>query len=113
VLRRANGEYELQVYRHSPAVAAMEGMFFREHDFTLNPGDSVFVYTDGVPEATNATDELFGLDRMMEALNTNPGANPEEVLSNVKRGIDAFVAGAEQFDDTTMLCVQYKGADKE
>ena len=113
VLRRANGEYELQVYRHSPAVAALEGMFFREHDFTLNPGDSVFVYTDGVPEATNATDELFGLDRMMEALNTNPGANPEEVLSNVMRGIDAFVAGAEQFDDTTMLCVQYKGANKE
>jgi serine phosphatase RsbU (regulator of sigma subunit) len=113
VLRRANGEYELQVYRHSPAVAAMEGMFFREHDFTLNPGDSVFVYTDGVPEATNANDELFGVDRMMEALNVNPDANPEEVLSNVMRGIDAFVAGAEQFDDTTMLCVQYKGANKE
>ena len=108
-IRRANGEYALQVYRHSPAVATMDGIPFREHSFQLNPGDSLFVYTDGVAEATNANNELFGNDRMLDALNVHPDAQPEEVLSNVMKGIDAFVAGAEQFDDITMLCLKYNG----
>jgi sigma-B regulation protein RsbU (phosphoserine phosphatase) len=90
----------------------MEGMRFREHSFQLNPGDSLFVYTDGVAEATNDNNELFGNDRMIDALNVNPDAKPEEVLSNVLHGIEAFVAGAEQFDDITMLCVEYKGGGK-
>ena len=108
-LRRANGDYALQIYRHSPAVAVMEGIPFGEHSFRIEPGDSLFVYTDGVAEATNAQNELFGSERMLEALNVNPDANPEEVLSNVMQGIDAFVAGAEQFDDITMLCLKYNG----
>ena len=113
-LRRADGAYELQVYRHSPAVATMGGMRFREHSFELNPGDSLFVYTDGVAEATSAQNELFGSERMIDALNVNPGAEPEEVLSNVMHGIDAFVADAEQFDDITMLCLKYNGpADRK
>ena len=113
-LRRANGKYELQVYRHSPAVATMEGIRFREHSFQLNPGDSLFVYTDGVAEATNAGDELFGNERMLDALNVKPDANPETLLSNVMAGIDDFVAGAEQFDDITMLCLKYNGpADRK
>ena len=108
-IRRKNGEFALQIYRHSPAVATMEGIPFKEHAFRLDPGDSLFVYTDGVAEATNADNELFGNDRMLDALNTDPDANPEEVLSNVMRGIDAFVAGAQQFDDITMLCLKYNG----
>ncbi len=113
-LRRADGAYELQAYRHSPAVATMGGMRFREHSFELNPGDSLFVYTDGVAEATSAQNELFGSERMIDALNVNPGAEPEEVLSNVMHGIDAFVADAEQFDDITMLCLKYNGpADRK
>ncbi len=108
-LRRADGAYELQVYRHSPAVATMEGMRFREHSFQLNPGDSLFVYTDGVAEATNAENELFGNERMLDALNVDPEAKPEAVLSNVMQGINAFVANAEQFDDITMLCLKYNG----
>ena len=108
-LRRANGRYELVTYRHSPAVATMEGIPYKEHTFEMNPGDSLFVYTDGVAEATNAQDELFGTERMLEALNRDPAADPETVLKNVKEGIDAFVAGAEQFDDITMLCLKYLG----
>ena len=108
-LRRADGKYELISYRHSPAVATMEGMPYKEHEFELHPGDSLFVYTDGVAEATNAKNELFGTDRMLEALNRNPDAMPEEVLSNVMDGINTFVAGAEQFDDITMLCLKYNG----
>ena len=111
-IRRAGGEYALQIYRHSPAVATMDGIPFREHSFQLNPGDTLFVYTDGVAEATNAGNELFGSDRMLDALNTDPDAQPEEVLANVMRGIDTFVAGAEQFDDITMLCLKYDGPAK-
>ena len=109
-LRRAGGEYELQIYRHSPAVATMEGIPFKEHSFELNPGDSLFVYTDGVPEATSAEDELFGTDRMIEALNRDPDAAPELILKNVRAGVDGFVREAEQFDDLTMLCFKYIGA---
>ena len=108
-LRRCNGEYALVVYRHSPAVAVMDGIAFREHSFELHPGDSVFVYTDGVSEATNAGEELYGTDRMLDALNRQPDADPMTVLRNVKEDIDAFVGDAAQFDDITMLCLKYNG----
>lgn len=110
-LRRVGGNYELVIYRHSLAVAAMEGIRFREHEFQLNPGDSLFVYTDGVAEATNAQNELFGSERTLEALNRAPDAEPKEVLSNVMENINAFVAEAEQFDDITMLCFRYNGPE--
>ncbi len=109
VLRRADGKYELVVYRHSPAVATMEGMRFREHEFQLYPGDRIFVYTDGVAEATNAKNELFGTDRMLEALNKNVDASPEKLLPAVRKEIDRFVGAFPQFDDITMLSLHYKG----
>ena len=112
-LRRAGGEYELITYRHSPAVATMEGMRFKEHEFELHPGDSLFVYTDGVAEATNANNELFGPERTLDALNTDPNAEPKAILVNVMKAINKFVAGAEQFDDITMLCFKYNGSGKK
>ena len=110
-LRRADGSYELVVYRHSMAVATMEGIPFKEHEFELHPGDSLFVYTDGVAEATDAHNELFGTDRMIEALNKNPDATPKEILTTVKSSVDEFVGDAPQFDDITMLCFKYFGND--
>ena len=80
VIKRKNGQYEMVVYRHSPAVATMDGIRFREHAFELKPGDNLFVYTDGVPEATNSHNELFGTDRMLSALNRDPNANPHDLL---------------------------------
>lgn len=111
VIRRVGGEYELVTYRHSPAVAVMEGTPFREHEFELHPGDSLFVYTDGVPEATDANGTLFGTERMLEALNQNPDATPQECLEHVKNAVDLFVGAAPQFDDLTMLGLHYMGAD--
>lgn len=105
-------EYRLIVYKHSPAVATMEGMIFKEHEFELKPGDSIFIYTDGVAEATNKDNELFGTDRMLDALNKDPDADPEQVLDNVRDGIDEFVQGAEQFDDITMMSLKYLGPKK-
>jgi sigma-B regulation protein RsbU (phosphoserine phosphatase) len=108
-LCKAGGDYELVVYRHSVAVAAMEGMVFQERRFKLDMGDKLFVYTDGVPEATNAENELFGTDRMIEALNKNKDKSLKEQVDGMKESIDEFVKDAPQFDDITMLCFEYKG----
>lgn len=106
-IRRSGGEWELAVYRHSPMLAAMDEMSFEEHEFTLGPGDSLFVYTDGVPEATNADRELFGTERMLQALNEKADADPEELIPHVKMRVDEFVSDAPQFDDITMLGIKW------
>ncbi|MBO5520941.1 MAG: SpoIIE family protein phosphatase [Eubacterium sp.] len=112
VLRRADGKYDFIKYRHSAAVAVFPEMAYEEHTFELNPGDSLFVYTDGVVEAANAEDELFGTKRLLQALNKEPGATPDQILHNVREDIAAFVDEAEQFDDVTMMCLQYSGPVK-
>ena len=110
-IRRKGGKYELDVYRHSPAVATMEGMHFREHPFELNPGDSLFVYTDGVPEANNENGEFYGTDRMIGCLNADPEATVHELLVEVREDIRKFAGPAEQFDDITMLAFEFWGPD--
>ena len=89
----------------------MEGIRFKEHSFELKPGDSLFVYTDGVTEAMNERNELFGTDRMLAALNIRPDAEPSMLLRNVKAEIDGFVGSAPQFDDMTMMCLHYRGTE--
>jgi sigma-B regulation protein RsbU (phosphoserine phosphatase) len=84
---------------------------YRQYELQLNPGDKIFVYTDGVPEATNANHELFGTERMVEALNETKDAGPEGILCGVRHAVDSFVKDAEQFDDLTMLCLEYKGPE--
>ncbi len=111
-VRRGDGTFELVKYRHSPALATMGGMKFREHEFTLAPGDCLFVYTDGVTEATNADKKLFGEEKLTEALNRDPAAKPKELLQSVKQAIDEFVGDAVQFDDITMLCLHYAGPEE-
>ena len=111
VLKRADGSYELVEYRHSPPVSLVRKMRFREHDFEMHAGDRLFVYTDGVAEAMNTERELYGTDRLLTVLNSDPDAAPQQVLENVTNGIDAFVGEAEQFDDITMLSFVYHGID--
>ena len=89
-IRRADGRYELSIYKHSPAVAVMDGIRFREHSFELYPGDSLFVYTDGVAEATDVHNQLFGAERMLDALNRDPDAAPAQTIINVREAIDAL-----------------------
>ncbi len=108
-LRRKDGSFELIEYKHSPAVATMEGLKFREHEFELLPGDVVFEYTDGVSEATNSNNELFGNDRLIKSLNSHESDSTDGLIDTVRKDIDAFVDGAPQFDDITMLCFEYKG----
>ena len=102
-LRRGDGAYELVQDKHGFVLAGMEGSRYREYELTLGPGDTLFVYTDGVAEATDAQDQLFGTERMLSALNRHRDALPEELLPLLKEDIDAFVGDAPQFDDITML----------
>ncbi len=110
-IRRVGGQYELLHDKHGFVLAGMEGSRYREYEITLEKGDSLFVYTDGVPEATNAENELFGTDRMLEALNQNPDAASEEVIRQVQKAMEVFVKQAPQFDDITMLSMIYKGKE--
>ncbi|MCR5734645.1 MAG: SpoIIE family protein phosphatase [Lachnospiraceae bacterium] len=108
-LKRADGVFDLVTYRHSPAVATMEGMKFKEHEFEMHPGDILYVYTDGVTEATDSFDQLFGTERMVASLNSEDLTDPKQILDKVKEDIDIFVGDAPQFDDITMLCFKYNG----
>ena len=83
---------------------------YTDTEIQLKKGDSIFVYTDGVAEATNSKNELFGTERTVEALNSIPSeASQKEVLSSVRASVDAFVKEAPQFDDLTMLGLKYYG----
>ena len=109
-LRHARGRFKLlDEAEHGFVLGGMEGTRYEEYVLTLKPGDKLFLYTDGVPEASDRSEEMFGGERMLEALNADPGAAPEELLKNVRKAVDDFVGDAEQFDDLTMLCLEYRG----
>ena len=111
VLMQPGGKCELYKDKHGFVLGGMDGVKYKEYEFMLQPGARLFLYTDGVPEATNAENELFGTDRMLDALNEDMQADPQQVLHQVRRAVDAFVGEAEQFDDLTMLCLEYKGKE--
>ncbi len=106
---RKDGSYELLKDKHGFVLAGMDGICYEEYELNFNPGDKLFVYTDGVPEATNAQEEFFGMDRMVEVLNKVPGQSPKELLEEMTQGIEEFVDGSEQYDDVTMLAFHYDG----
>ncbi len=111
-LMRADGEFELFKDKHGFVIGGMECMQYKEYELQLNAGDKLFLYTDGVPEAMDANKELLGTDRMIAALNDAKEGSPEEVLASVRQAVDGFVKDAEQFDDLTMLCLQYNGSEQ-
>ena len=107
-IRRANGAFELFKDKHGFVLGGIEGMRYKETTLQLEPGDVLFVYTDGLPEATDIHERQFGTERMLSALNTAPSDSPERLLDHVRGAVDAFVGTAEQFDDLTMLCIRYR-----
>ena len=109
-----NGEgWSLMKSKHSPAVATMEGMKFREYEFDLKAGDLLYLYTDGVAEAMNSNNELYGTSRMIDALGEVSGMSAEGILSAMKQAVDNFTGEAPQFDDITMLALRYYGRRDE
>ena len=107
-----NGRFSLLKDKHGFVIGGLEGVPYREYELALKPGDKIFVYTDGLPEATDANGEMFGTERMLHALNEKADDTPQGILTNVAGAVDEFVKDAEQFDDLTMLCMEYKGSQK-
>ncbi len=111
VLCRAGKKFEHQIYHHSPPVGAMEGTRFRDHGFQLYPGDTVFIYSDGVRDAVNAKMEVFGKDGILNALNQEPEATPSVLLHTVRLAVERYIGDMPQKDDLSMLCMKYYGPE--
>ena len=106
-----------EYYKTKPnlILAAMEDTKYTKYEVTLEPGDKIFLYTDGVTEATSDNDELYGEKRLKDYLNSNIDKNVEITIKGIKKDIDNFIGKAEQFDDITMLEFLFKekkGEDK-
>lgn len=102
------GDFEPYTIRPGFVLAGMEGMRYKEGRMQLEAGDKIFLYTDGVPEATDAGNKMYGSERLKNILNKHRNKTPEELLREVKADVDRFVQEAPQFDDITMLCLEYK-----
>ena len=109
VIKRKTGEYELYKQKHNFALACMRDAKFREYELDLQPGDSLFVYTDGVPEAINEAKEEYGTDRLLNILNKHKDMSQKDILKYVRRDIKYFVGEEDQFDDVTMIGFKYNG----
>ena len=107
------GVFTMLKDRHGLVIGAQPGVKYQGYEIQLQPGDAVFVYTDGVPEAKNSDDEFYGLERVGQALNARAGASPEDILSGLAEDVNRFTGDAKQFDDLTMLCLRYGPAAQQ
>ena len=108
LLKRADGSFEYLKTRAGFVLAGMEGIRYRAAEITMNPGDRLFLYTDGVTEATNTENKLYGEERLVTFMNQNASVEPTKLLPALKGNIDEFVGEAPQFDDITMLMFDYR-----
>ena len=112
VLKKTDGDFEVYADKHCFIVGGSDMAVYKEYELKLEKGTKLFLYTDGVPEAYNGS-ERFGMDRMIEALNKNKDKAPKDILAGMTNAIDVFVGNQDQFDDTTMLCLEYRGYGDE
>ena len=112
LIRRAGAEFAYLKERTGFVLAGMEGIRYRKMELQLSPGDTIFLYTDGVTEAANAEEALYGEARLLELLNRKQNAPAKELCEAVKADVDAFAGEAEQFDDITMLCLTWHGTSE-
>ena len=111
IIKTPGKDFELFKDKHCFIVGGKKKAKYKDYEITLEPGSVIFVYTDGVPEAKNAEGKMFKLDATVDALNSNPNDDVETLTNNVKNSVSDFVKDAEQFDDLTMLCVEYLGQE--
>ncbi len=109
-VRHSGGDFELLKYKHGLFIGVNKRAKYTNREFVLYPGDCVFVYTDGVPEATNAAEEMFGEEKLVSTLNLGADAGPEELIHRMHSEVDRFAEGSPQSDDITMLCLKYYGS---
>ena len=109
ILKKADGSFELVKDKHGLVIGAMEGAKYRPYELQMETGSKLFIYTDGVPEATNAANELFGTERLVHTLRMAETKTPKDIITHVDSIVKDFVKDAPQFDDLTMLCLEYVG----
>lgn len=109
LIKHADGSFEYLKSRPGLVLAGMEGIRYRKNELQLNPGDVIYLYTDGVTEATDFQNQLYGEERLLELMNQNLDSDTQKICEEVKRDVDIFVGEAPQFDDITMLCLKYNG----
>ena len=103
------GVYSLYEEVHGSPLVFWPGMPFPEVEYDLSPGDSIFLYTDGVSEAQSEDRKEFGTDRMLKVLNENKGKDAKSICLAVKKAVDDYVGDSPQYDDITILAINYKG----
>lgn len=108
-IKRQGGKFEYLKQKVNLVLAGMEDIPYGLNENEIHPGDIIFLYTDGVTEATNAENELYGDDRLIEALNAKDFEDTREICDFIMEDVNAFVKDAPQFDDITMVCLKYKG----
>jgi serine phosphatase RsbU (regulator of sigma subunit) len=108
LVRHKNGSFEYLKSGRGFVLAGIEGTRYRKNELQLNEGDQIFLYTDGVTEATDAGNKLYGEERLLNNLNSHKDETAEALCKIIKTDIDKFVGDAPQFDDITMLCIRYK-----
>ena len=109
LIKHADGSFEYLKSRPGLVLAGMEGIRYRKNELQLDPGDVIYLYTDGVTEATDLENQLYGEERLLELMNQNLDSDTQKICEEVKRDVDIFVGEAPQFDDITMLCLKYNG----
>ena len=112
-IRGGDGTFRVYKDRHGLVVGAMARSRYSDYEIRMEPGDAIFVYTDGAPEANNARGEFYGMERLTAALNRCADRTPQGILEAVKADVDAFTGDASQFDDLTMLCLSYRGRQQK
>ena len=115
VIKKAGGEFEMFKDPHGFVVGGIAGGVYKQYELILEPGSKLFLYTDGVPEAMGGEtgEEMFGPERMVDTLNKYREEDPKEILIKLRSTVEDFVMEAEQFDDITMLCIEYKGENND
>ena len=113
LVRHGDGSFTYLKSRPGLVLAGMDGIRYRKNEFQLSPGDMLYLYTDGVTEATDLHNELYGEDRLLDVLNHHTGSDVEALCTAVKADVDAFVGKSPQFDDITMLCLVYHGKEED
>jgi sigma-B regulation protein RsbU (phosphoserine phosphatase) len=109
LLIRPQGSVDFLAPSGDPLVGALEGLSYQTAELVLAPGDSLFLYTDGVTEASNRNGELFSEDRLKDSLQGRQSAAPREVIEVIKARVESFAAGAPQADDIAMLMIRFQG----
>ena len=106
IIKHGENGFEIMKDRHGFVIGGMNGLKYRDYEFDLEPGDILFLYTDGVTESTDASGNMFGTERLLETLNRTSLDSAKELLEVVHAEVEAFVGTAPQFDDLTMLGIK-------